>query len=126
MADSLQQASRLAKREKTTRKGRRGYSDELKTLIKAAAEEHSKAEIERKTGITFPTLQRIIGKTRKPRKTKAGRPAAKPKNGRRARGSAVVVEIKVKLPSGALLNYSDLSSLRADASALAEAAKAIA
>ena len=128
MPDSLQQAAKLAKKEKVTRKGRRGYSDELKALIRAAAADNSKAEIERKTGITFPTLQRIIGSSGKPRAGRKAGAAAKSSGGRGARtqGSVPLLEITVKLPSGASLNYSDVSSLRADASALAEAAQGLA
>ena len=127
MADSLQNAAKLAKKEKSTRAGRRGYSEELKAEIRAAAQDHSKAEIERKTGITFPTLQRIIGKTRKSSGTKKAGAAAKSTKGRRtsARSGASLVEIKVKLPSGATLTYSDASGLRDDASALAQAAQEV-
>ena len=130
MDSALKTAVDLAKKERSKRKGRQSYSDELKDAIRAASQSHTKSEIGKQTGISFPTLQKIIGKTRKSGKTGGGKRRASRKSApsrKRAGAStdAIKVQVSVRLPSGAELTYSDLKSLRDDAATLAQAAKQV-
>lgn len=111
----LERAVELATQERKTRKGRQQYSLELKDAIRAASEVHTKAEIGKRTGLSYPTLQKIIGSTSRSKRRKA-RQHAKPSVG------SVTVAIQVTLPSGRVLQYQDVETLRADAAVLKAAA----
>ncbi len=113
----------LAQRERKTRKGRQSYSSELQDAIRAASAGHSKSEISKSTGISFPTLQRIVGPSR-PKPGRKGKASKKPRA--TATTGAVSISITVSLPSGAVLRYDDPELVRKDARLLSDAAKRLA
>ena len=127
MDNALKTAVELAKKERSQRKGRQSYSDDLKNALREAAKSHTKSELGKQTGISFPTLQKIIGKTRKPGKAakRASRPAKTRTRAASSANGAVTIKVSVSLPSGTELTYSDLKSLRDDAATLAQAAKQV-
>ena len=114
----LDRAAELSAKEQQTRKGRQPYSDELKASIRAAAKHHSKAEIGKRTGLSYPTLQKIIGRTRGRAKKKVAAPKRKPEK-------VLTVTIQVRLPSGVVLDYDDVGTLRKDAGTLEAAARQV-
>ncbi len=105
---ALKSAVALAKKERKT-KGRVRYSNELKAALKIAAKATSKSQLAKATGISYPTILRIVG-------TKKRRNAA-PKT-----GTPTSLEINVTLPSNTTLRYSSLQELKSDAVALKNAA----
>lgn len=127
MDPALKTAVELAKKERSQRKGRQSYSDDLKNALREAAKSHTKSELGKQTGISFPTLQKIIGKTRKAGKTSksSGRPRKSRASSAALAGDAIKIQVSVNLPSGAELTYSDLKSLRDDAATLSQAAKQV-
>ena len=124
MTEVLDTLKKMAAAERKTRRGRRGYSDDLRKAIRSAAKSHTKTEIGKATKISYPTLIRIVGLSAKRKKvtTKGRSPRRK---AAAAAKSAVTIHVSVSLPSGTNLTYSDLSSLRADAKVIGEAAKAV-
>ena len=119
---NLDRATELAKNERKHRRGRTPYSEELKDAIRGAASEHSRSEISKRTGISYPTIIKILGSKRRRRVAK---PRSRSVGKQAPRSSAVSVLIKVSLPSGNELSYSEVQALRADARTLASAASSI-
>lgn len=119
--DVLAQAAALAKKERGKR-GRSGYSSKLQDAIRAAAGSHSKAAIKKATGISYPTITKIVGRTTKAARgsrTRAASVASVARNGN------VTVRVSINLPSGVELSYSSLEGLRKDARTLQEAVDAL-